>query len=119
VITHYQGAAGSSPARALALPVAGGFLPGGASISRKEAAEGSQAMTDTDNLVLARLRDIRGVLDTVVTKLDEVVTRIGHLERSVAQQAMQFADMNVRLDGMEKRLGRIEVHAGLLEAQNG
>jgi hypothetical protein len=76
-------------------------------------------MTVEDNLVLARLRDIRGVLDTVVTKLDEITTRIGHLERSTAMQAVQFADMNVRLDGMEKRIGRIETWAGLLEAQNG
>lgn len=74
---------------------------------------------DTDNLVLARLRDIRGVLDKIVVKLDEVTSRISHVERSSALQAVQFADMNVRLDGMEKRIGRIETWAGLLEAQNG
>ena len=47
---------------------------------------------DTDNLVLARLRDIRGVLDKIVVKLDEVTSRISHVERSSALQAVQFAE---------------------------
>jgi hypothetical protein len=43
-------------------------------------------MTDTDNLILAQIRDIRSVLDTIICKLDEITSRIEHLEQLLEAQ---------------------------------
>jgi len=67
-------------------------------------------MSDTpDNLVLARLREIRDVLDRVLEDTADLRLRVGALEA-------QFASVSLRVDRLDSRLERIERRLNLVDA---
>jgi hypothetical protein len=63
---------------------------------------------EPDNLVLAQLRAIRGILDDHTRKFDEVIDRLGRVEREVANLHGDFASLSTRLDTLDRRVARIE-----------
>jgi chromosome segregation ATPase len=67
-------------------------------------------MSDTpDNLVLARLREIRDMLGRVLEDTADLRLRVGALEA-------QFASVSLRVDRLDSRLERIERRLNLVGA---
>ena len=64
---------------------------------------------DPDNLVLARLREIRDMLTRVLEDTADLKLRVGMLEAG-------YASMSLRIDRIDNRLERLERRAGLLDA---
>jgi hypothetical protein len=64
---------------------------------------------EPENLVLARLRDIRELLGRVAEDVAGIKVRVTSLEVAVA-------GVNRRLDQVDERLERLERRAGLLDA---
>jgi hypothetical protein len=64
---------------------------------------------DPDNLVLARLREIRDMLARVLEDTADLKLRVGMLEAG-------YASMSLRIDRIDSRLERLERRAGLLDA---
>jgi hypothetical protein len=62
-----------------------------------------------DDLVLARLREIRGLLGEVKEDTASIKLRVGMLEAG-------YASMSLRLDRLDTRMDRIEVRLGLVDA---
>jgi hypothetical protein len=69
-----------------------------------------------DNLVLAMLRRIRGILEDPIRKFDEVILRLGRLDREVANLHGDFAGMSLRLDNLDQRVSRVERDLDLIDA---
>jgi chromosome segregation ATPase len=67
---------------------------------------------DPENLVLARLREIRDTLGNVRDEQDEQRARLSAIEHTLAQEfahtRLEFARLDARLDRIHTRLGRIE-----------
>jgi hypothetical protein len=63
---------------------------------------------DPDNLVLARLREIRDMVGRVLEDTADLKLRVGMLEAG-------YASMSLRIDRIETRLDRIERRLGLLD----
>lgn len=61
-----------------------------------------------DNVVLARLREIRDIVAAVKEDTAELKLRVGMLEAG-------YASLSLRFDRMEPRLERIERRLGLLD----
>ena len=65
-----------------------------------------------ENLVLARLREIRDILSNVRDEQDEQRARLSAIEHTLAQEfahtRLEFARLDARLDRIHTRLGRIE-----------
>jgi chromosome segregation ATPase len=78
------------------------------------------ATTEPENLVLARLREIREILDNVREEQGEQRARLSAIEHTLAQEfahtRMEFARLDARLDRIHNRLGRIERRLDLVEA---
>ena len=68
-----------------------------------------------DNLVLAQLRAIRGILDDHTRKFDEVIGRLSSLEYHFAGFGREMAGINQRLDNLDRRVTRIELRLDLVE----
>lgn len=62
-----------------------------------------------DNLVLARLREIRDMVGRVLEDTADLKLRVGMLEAG-------YASMSLRIDRIDSRLERLERRAGLLDA---
>lgn len=75
--------------------------------------------TDPENLVLARLREIRGVLDNIREEQGEQRARLSAIEHTLAQEfahtRLEFARLDARLDRVHTRLERIERRLELVE----
>jgi hypothetical protein len=75
---------------------------------------------DPENLVLARLREIRDILGNVRDEQDEQRARLSAIEHTLAQEfahtRLEFARLDARLDRIHTRLGRIERRLELVEA---
>ena len=63
---------------------------------------------DPDNLVLARLREIRDMLAHVLEDTADLKLRVGMLEAG-------YASMSLRIDRIDSRLERVERRLGLIE----
>jgi uncharacterized membrane protein len=76
--------------------------------------------TEPENLVLARLREIRDILGNVRDEQDEQRARLSAIEHTLAQEfahtRMEFARLDARLDRIHTRLGRIERRLDIVEA---
>jgi chromosome segregation ATPase len=64
---------------------------------------------EPDNLVLARLREIRDMLGRVLEDTTDLRLRVGALEA-------QFASVSLRVDRLDSRLERIERRLNLVDA---
>jgi hypothetical protein len=74
-------------------------------------------MTDrADSLVLTLLRDMRGSLQRVESKLDELVRRVSSVETNLAHVHVELAAHSARMDRIDGRLDRIEKRLGLVDA---
>jgi hypothetical protein len=75
---------------------------------------------EPDNLVLERLRDIRGVLGTLAQDVSDIKSRLGRLESqnavSLSQIQVTLAEHSVRFDRIDERLARLERRTGLVES---
>jgi hypothetical protein len=99
------------PARSGRIPPAAAFDP--AVFATYSAA----IMTDQpDGLVLTLLRDMRGSLQRVESKLDELVRRLSSVETNLAHVHVELAAHSARMDRIDGRLDRIEKRLGLVDA---
>lgn len=73
--------------------------------------------SETDNLVLKHLPDIRGSLDRVEQRFDDLTVRVGRIETNIAQIYVALAEHSVRFDHLETRITRIEKRLDLAEAE--
>jgi hypothetical protein len=63
----------------------------------------------TDNLVLERLREIRGMLGRVLEEdTADIKLRIGMLEAGYASMSQRIDRIDVRLERVERRLDLVE-----------
>ena len=69
-----------------------------------------------DSLVLTLLRDMRGSLQRVESKLDELVRRVSSVETNLAHVHVELAAHSARMDRIDGRLDRIEKRLGLVDA---
>jgi hypothetical protein len=77
----------------------------------------SLIMTDQpDSLALTLLRDMRGSLQRVESKLDELVRRVSSVETNLAHVHVELAAHSARMDRIDGRLDRIEKRLGLVDA---
>src|SRR6266702_4633791 len=67
-----------------------------------------------DSLVLTLLRDMRGSLQRVESKLDELVRRVSSVETNLAHVHVELAGHSARMDRIDGRLDRIEKRLGLV-----
>lgn len=74
---------------------------------------------EPENLVLERLRDIRGVLDTLALDVVDIKSRLGRLQTqtavSLSQIQVTLAEHSGWFDRVDERLGRWERRANLVE----
>jgi hypothetical protein len=64
---------------------------------------------EPENLVLARLREIREMLARVLEDTADLKLRVGMLEAG-------YASMSLRIDRIDARLERVERRLGLIDA---
>lgn len=64
--------------------------------------------SEPDNLILARLRDIRGVLGVVAEDVASIKLRVGMLEAGYASVSLRVDRLDTRLERIERRLGLVE-----------
>ena len=74
---------------------------------------------DTDNLVLERLREIRGMLGAVTQDVADIKSRLGRMETQTAvsfsQVHITLAEHSMRFDRLDDRLARLEHRANLVD----
>jgi len=63
---------------------------------------------ETENLVLAHLRHIRGAVDHLVDEVKELKTRVGRLEIGLAGVQQTLAEHCVPMNRIDRHLDRIE-----------
>ncbi len=73
-------------------------------------------MTETENLILERLRHIRPTVDETRLDLMDLKTRVTSVEGSLGQVITLLAAQSGRMDRIEDRLGRVERRMELSDA---
>jgi hypothetical protein len=74
---------------------------------------------DADNLVLERLREIRGMLGAVTQDVADIKSRLGRMESqtavSLSQLQVTLAEHSTRFDRIDERLAHLERRANLVD----